>query len=92
MHPRTETVSQRFKLPLDELQNRQFLMCLIREDRKSVIFTGKVSFLTMVLSRSKTDDRQQKISLWKVLKFLGNSFWIQRMLRLKRSHKDLECH
>ena len=35
-------------------------MCLIREDRKSVIFTGKVSLLTMVLSRSETDDRQGK--------------------------------
>ena len=59
-HAETETVSQRFRLPLDQLQNRQFSMCLIGEDRKSVIFTGKVSFLTMVLSRSETDDRQGK--------------------------------
>ena len=59
-HPQTETVSQRLRMPLEQLQNRQFSMCLIREDRKSVIFTGKVSFLTMVLSRSKRDDRQGK--------------------------------
>ena len=60
MHAQTETVSQRFRLPLVHVQNRQFSICLIREDRKSVIFTGKVSFLTMVLSRSETDDRQGK--------------------------------
>ena len=63
MYAQTETVSQRFRLPLDQLQNYQFSMCLIREDRNSVIFTGKVSFLTMVLLRSKTDDRHSKRDL-----------------------------
>ena len=60
MYAHTETVSQRFRLQLDQVQNRQFSICLIREDRKSVTFTGKLSFLTMVLLRSKTDDRQGK--------------------------------
>ena len=57
VHAHNETVSQRFKLPLDQVQNYQFSICLIMEDRKPVIFTGKVFFLTMVLSRFKTDDR-----------------------------------
>ena len=63
MHAHTEKVSQRFRVPLDEVQNQQFSTCLIGDDRKSVIFTGKVSFLTMVLSRSKTDDRPKIVSI-----------------------------
>ena len=46
-----------FRLPLYLVQNHQFSICLIREDRKSVILAGKVSLLTMVLSGSKTDNR-----------------------------------
>ena len=80
-------------LPLHQVQNRQFSIFLIREDRKSVVFTGKVSFLTMVLSRSKTVDRQdKKCLLWKALKFLSNRLWILGMFTLKRSHKYLDCH
>ena len=60
MHAHTETVSQKFRLPLDQVQRHQFSVCLIREVQKSVTFTGKVSFLTMVLSQSRTDDRPKK--------------------------------
>ena len=62
-HAHTETTSQRFRLPLDQVKDRQFSACLITEDRKSVIFTGIVSFLAMVLSWSKTDDRSKIVSV-----------------------------